>query len=210
MDIAENAERALRMVREATDLVYDTETSGLDWKHHSPVGYVVGAIDAHAGAAGSTVYVPVRHAGGGNIMGGRPMKTPTDAIEVHSFEVELAKAFGDRNRTKTTGRIVGHHMKFDCHMSANAGILLGRRLACTQNMAAMLDEYARSYSLDNVATALKVTPKAGQPLYEHMALRFGTAADKKVMARFWEMPGNDPILEEYTVGDGITTAASPA
>jgi DNA polymerase I-like protein with 3'-5' exonuclease and polymerase domains len=206
MDIAENAERALRMVREATDLVYDTETSGLDWKHHSPVGYVVGAIDAHAGAAGSTVYVPVRHGGGGNIMGGRPMKTPTDAIEVHSFEVELAKAFGDRNRTKTTGRIVGHHMKFDCHMSANAGILLGRRLACTQNMAAMLDEYARSYSLDNVATALKVTPKAGQPLYEHMALRFGTAADKKVMARFWEMPGNDPILEEYTVGDGITTA----
>jgi DNA polymerase-1 len=206
MAIFDDADQALRMVREAKELVYDTETSGLDWKHNSPVGYVVGAIEPGRGASGSTVYIPIRHGGGGNILGGKPLRTPTDPIEPHPFEVELAKAFHDRNHNIWAGRVVGHNMKFDCHMSANVGVMLGRNMACTQNMAALLDEYARSYSLENVALGLKVTPKSGQALYEHMAARFGVAADRKIMSRFWEMPGNDPVVMDYTIGDGITTA----
>ena len=43
IDVANNAERALRMVREAKFLSYDTETTGLDWRVNVPIGYVVGA-----------------------------------------------------------------------------------------------------------------------------------------------------------------------
>jgi DNA polymerase I-like protein with 3'-5' exonuclease and polymerase domains len=207
MDITGNAEQALRMVREAKDLVYDTETSGLDWKRHSPIGYVVGAIDSAAGATESTVYIPVRHGGGGNIEGGAPLRAADGPLIPHPFERELAKAFADRNRGTTFGRIVGHNTKFDCHFSANAGILLGRRMACTQNMAALLDEYAKSYNLEVVAERLKVQPKKSQELYDRIASTFGIPATKDTMARLWEMPGNDPVVAEYATGDGATTAA---
>ena len=207
IDLAANAERALRYVREAKALSYDTETSGVDWRYNSPVGYVVGPssadVDVSTVQAGHVVYVPVRHGGGGNLPGGKPLQAPDDAIEVHPFEKELAKAFEDRRRLGLP--VVGHNLKFDAHFSANVGIYLGRDMVCTQNNAAILDEYARSYSLDACAQAMGVEAKKGEELYAHMAQLFGGAATRNQMANYWRLAGTDPIGYEYAIGDGVTT-----
>lgn len=205
IDLHENAERALRMVREAKNLSYDTEGTGVDWRIHSPIGYVIGAPgESERLQPGDVVYVPVRHGGGGNLPGARPMTSPTEGFELHPFEVELAKAFDDRNRAGL-GRTVGHNMKFDVHMSMNAGIKLGRNLACTQNMAAMADEYAKRYSLEAVAEREGVTAKKGTAMYEHLASLFGGPAQRDQMGNYWRTAGTDPIGYEYATGDGVST-----
>lgn len=211
IDLHENAERALRMVREAKDLSYDTEGSGLDWRYNSPTGYVIGThrgfrdgLEIPTCTADDVVYVPVRHGGGGNLLGGRPMQAADEETTVHPFEVELAKAFDDRNRLGL-GRTIGHHIKFDAHFSANKGIMLGRRMACTQNMQALLNEYQRSFSLDNCAKEHNVEAKKGEDLYKHMASLFGGAADRNQMGNYWRLAGTDPLGYEYAVGDGVTT-----
>lgn len=205
MDISENAERALRMVREAPEISYDTETSGLDWKIHAPIGFIVGAPSSTGVIRPSdVVYVPIRHGGGGNIMGGRPLVTPTDSYEPHLWEMELARAFDDRNRLGL-GRVVGHHTKFDCHFSANVGVMLGRKMACTQNQEAMLNEYAKSFSLESCAERHGVTAKKGDELYRHMSQMFGGPAERSSMQHFWRTAGNDPLVVDYATGDGVST-----
>lgn len=204
MDIAENAERSLRMVREAKDLVYDTETSGVDWRYNAPVGYVIGAANNGIITQSDVVYVPIRHGGGGNISGGKALTKVDDEYIPHEYENALAKAFEDRNRVGV-GPTVGHNIKFDCHFSANAGILLGRNMVCTQNYEAILDEYQKSFSLDSCAKRHGVTAKLGGELYEHMAGLFGGAADRKQMANYWRLAGNDPVAVDYACGDGVTT-----
>lgn len=190
----EDVDRALRMVREAKELVYDTETSGVDWKRNFPIGYVIGD------GPRDVVYIPVRHGGGGNLPGVPLPNSATDEIVIHPFEKELAKAFEQR-----TGITIGHNLKFDCHFSANAGIMLGRNLSCTQNNEALLNEYSRSFSLDSVAKEHGVTAKLGGELYQHLATQFGCKADRKAMAHYWELPGDDPIATDYAIGDGVTT-----
>jgi len=206
IDLGDNAEKALRMVREAKEVGYDTEGTGLDWRFHKPVGYVVGASSGNRTVSqGDVVYVPVRHGGGGNLLGCRPMASPTEGFEPHPFEVELAKAFKDRSATPGLGRVVGHHMKFDAHMSAVAGIMLGRGLACTQNMAAMADEYARKYSLEACAERYGVTAKKGEAMYAHLATMFKGPAKREIMSNFWNTSGTDPVVYDYATGDGVTT-----
>lgn len=196
MGIADDAEKALRMVREASVLVYDTETSGLDWKRNFPIGYVIGSDPKNV------VYIPVRHGGGGNLpdKNSVPMSEATGNWKTTDFEKELAKAFKDR-----TGLTVGHHIKFDAHFSASAGIMLGRNLTCTQNNQALLDEYSRSFSLESCAKSMGVTAKKGDQMYEHLAQKFGGPATQKSMANYWLLPGTDPVAVEYAVGDGVST-----
>lgn len=206
VDLGENAEKALRMVRESHEIVYDTETTGVDWRFHRPIGYVVGASSGNRVVQPQdVVYVPVRHGGGGNLPGAPAMTSPTEGFQLHPFEEALAKAFVERNQTVGMGRVIGHNMKFDVHMSANAGVMLGRGLACTQNMAAMADEYAKKYSLEAVAQRYGVTAKKGEDLYKHMAGLFGGPAKREAMANFWRTSGTDPVVYDYTVGDGVST-----
>ena len=118
--------------------------------------------------------------------------------------MDLAKAF--KHRASCTSFVtVGHQVKFDAHMAANAEILLGRNLSCTMNNESLLDEYARSYSLDACAERHQVEAKKGDVLYQHIADLFGCPADRKAMAHFWELAGNDEIAVDYACGDGITT-----
>lgn len=208
MDLNENAERALRMVREnKIGVSYDTEGTGLDWKVNNPTGFVIGAPKEDGSITqDDVVYVPIRHGGGGNLAGGVAMQTPTDSVQPHPWEVQLAKAFADRTRMGASfGRVVGHHMKFDVHFSANVGVMLGRNLACTQNQEAMLDEYARSYSLDSCAKRHGVTEKLGNELYEHLARQFGGPAERGSMQHYWKLAGNDPIGVDYACGDAVST-----
>lgn len=200
MSVADDAEKALRIVREAPVMAYDTETSGVDWKRNFPVGYVF-TVDWQ-----TSLYVPIRHGGGGNLpdAGVRVPESATDAYQAGRFEKALATAFADRNRQGFL--TVGHHLKFDAHMSANVGIYIGRgKHSDTQNNEAMLDEYARHYSLEASAERRKVTAKKGEELYQHLANMFGGPADRKSMANFWQLPGDDPIGRDYAAGDGVST-----
>ena len=197
----EAAEISLRMVREAKELSYDTESTGLDWRYNAPIGYVTAA---KSGSGIESVYVPIRHGGGGNLLGGVPMEKPDGDWDIHEYERELAKAFDDRNRIGV-GVTIGHHTKFDCHISANAGIMLGRSLACTQNFGPLIDEYQRSYSLEASAERFGVTAKLSQDMYDHLGKLFGVPAKKGSMEHFWRTAGNDPVVVDYATGDGITT-----
>lgn len=198
---SEAAEISLRMVREAKELSYDTESTGLDWRTNAPIGYVMAA---KSDGVIESVYVPIRHGGGGNLLGGMPMERPDGPWKIHEYERELARAFDHRNQNKV-GITIGHHLKFDCHMSANAGVMLGRSLACTQNFGPLIDEYQKSYSLENSAERFGVTAKKSQEMYEHLAFLFGGTAKKSQMENFWRTAGNDPVVVDYATGDGVTT-----
>lgn len=204
INLHENAEKALRMVREAKVLSFDTEASGVNWRLHSPIGYVF-----YAGPESDGVYVPVRHGGGGNLPcpngGDRPLTDAHDRLDgVHSFELALAEAFEYRN-ANNVGRTVGHNVLFDCLMSANAGVMLGRNLTCTLNNEALIDEYTKSFSLEAIAENYKVTAKKGDELYQHLARLFGCKPDRNSMGHYWRTSGTDPLAYDYAVGDGITT-----
>lgn len=193
-----NPDGFLRMVREAKILSYDTETSGVDWRRNFPIGYV--ACDG----PGNAMYIPVRHGGGANLEETQLPDTPTGKWRITEFERALANSFELRSRSpdKLT---VGHNMIFDVNMSANAGIMLGRNLCCTQNTQALIDEYTKKFSLDGCATYHNVTAKKGEVMYAHLSNLFGVPPDKASMSEFWRTRGNDPIVTEYTTGDGITT-----
>lgn len=196
--LADDAEFALRVVDQAPIIAYDTETSGLDWKRHNPIGYVITVPE-------KSVYIPIRHAGGGNLGDPdcKPLVKADDKIILHRFEKALARGFEERDRMGYT--TVGHNLKFDSHMSLNAGITLNRQQEDTSLYQPLLDEFQRSYSLDSCATAFGVTAKKGDQLYRAIAAMFGGVADKKQMAHLWRMPGNHPDVVDYASGDGITT-----
>lgn len=197
----EKAEIALRMVTEAPVLVVDTETSGLDWKRNYAVGYVftVGT---------DSVYIPVRHGGGGNLPcpSGHNHVVNTAQVEDasllrnHRFEEDLAKAFAAR-----TGITVGHNLKFDAHFMAQRGIVLGRNLSCTQNNQTLIDEYTASFSLAALSRQYKIQAKKDTELYEHIARAFGLPMDRNVMGHYWRLPGTDTMATEYAEGDGVST-----
>jgi len=197
--LGEQAEQALRVVREAPVMAYDTETSGVDYKRNSVVGYVI------SGGRLANFYIPVRHGGGGNLLDPYcgPLVAPDAQTPIHAFEVELAKAFADRQRLGYV--TVGHHMAFDMQMSANHGVMVGRNSECTQNNAAMLDEFSRSFSLDSCAKKAGVSAKLGDDLYARLADLFGGKAERSQMGNYWRLPGNDDKAVEYALGDGITT-----
>ena len=196
--LGERAERALRIVREAPLISYDTETSGLDWKKNHPVGYVI--------CEGTeSIYIPIRHGGGSNLASPRcgPLISPTEGFVLHEFEESLSKAFSDRQAKKYT--TIMHNAPFDLHFSANAGVYLGRYCEDTQINECLIDEFSKSYSLDACAKVHGVTAKLGDELYQHMANIFGGEASRKQMEHYWKLPGTDEISYSYAIGDGFTT-----
>lgn len=197
--LGEQAEQALRAVREASKIAYDTETSGLDWQHNHAVGYVI-TVSPEA-----NWYIPVRHGGGGNLMDPHcgPLTAPDAPTVTHSFERELAKAFEAR---RARGFLtVGHNLLFDMLAGAEHGIRIGRNCEDTQINEAMLDEFSRSFSLDNCARKHGVTEKKGDELYAHLAKMFGGEAKRDQMEHFWRLAGTDPIGVDYALGDGVST-----
>ena len=183
--IVDKAAQILRWVNEAKDIVFDVETTGVDWKHNDIIGYVVGV----SSTPGDVHYIPTNHTGGGNFPG------------AEAFEADLIRALDRR----TNLRIFGHNITFDANMSYKRGVYLGRRLFCTMNTQALLDEHTVGFSLENVARIHGVTPKKSEVMYQHIARTFSVPATKNAMEHFHKLPGTDPMVVEYAEGDGITT-----
>ena len=176
-------ELALRMIRESPVIVLDTETSGLTVKDHI-CGWVVTDKD-------NSVYVPVRHKGGGNIP------------DVEGFEAALAQGFLDRTRCGL--RTVGHHLGFDLRAALRHGIRILGPLEDTMVNEALINDLTIGYSLEETAKRYNVQAKKGADLYAEMARRFGGMPDAKQMRHFHEMEGDHPLVVEYSTGDGTST-----
>ena len=175
---------ALDIIRsDPNAIAYDTETSGLDFDDYI-VGYVVTNTEF-------SIYVPVRHGAGGNIPG------------VSDFESELAAAFASRSRR--CFRTVGHNLGFDLRMSLKHGVVLSSPLEDTMINEALIDDRTVGYGLDDCSIRHGVTVKKGDEIYRHLASRFGGLPDKKQMAHFWELAGDDPVAVDYATGDGVST-----
>ena len=178
-------ELMLKIVRESKVIAYDTETTGLTVQDKI-VGYVV--TDSE-----NSLYVPVRHEGGGNIP------------NVVEFEAGLTKAFLERGRLGF--RTVGHNLGFDLRISLRHGVVVSSPMEDTMINEALINDLTVGYGLDVCAERRKLPQKKGAAMYAELARRFGGLADHKTMKNFWKMPGDDPTVVEYATGDGVTTLA---
>ena len=105
-----------------------------------------------------------------------------------------------------TGSIIGHNLKFDIHMAANAGVLLtGCPLSCTMNNQALIDEHTPSFSLDALTKYYGVTPKKKESIGQHIAATLGVPNDRHVMGHYHRLPGTDPLGVVYAEDDALST-----
>lgn len=177
-------ELALQIVEDDSNpIAYDTETNGLDITS-IVVGYVITNNEY-------SIYVPVRHGGGGNIP------------NVNEFETALAAAFRERSRRGYL--TVGHNLGFDLRVSLRHGVVLGSPLEDTQINEGMIDDRTIGYGLDDCCARHQVTAKLGTELYIELARRFGGMPDRKSMQHYWKIEGDNPKAVEYATGDGIST-----
>jgi DNA polymerase-1 len=179
-----NPQLALDIVRcHPRPIAFDTETNGLDI-NAKICGYVITNEEY-------SIYVPVRHQGGGNIP------------NVEEFENELDRAFRDRSRLGF--RTVGHNFGFDLRICLRHGIHLAGPLEDTMINESIINDTTRGYGLEECCIRNHVTPKKGDAVYAELARRFGGLPDKKQMAHFHRFAGDDPIAVDYATGDGIST-----
>lgn len=175
---------ALRIVREDhRAIAFDTETTGLTRKD-----LVCGWVITNAE---NSIYVPVRHEGGGNIPGAA------------SFEAHLARAFEDRSRQGFL--TVGHNLGFDLRMSLKHGVRLWHPLEDTMINEALIYDLTKGYGLDDLSARYEVTQKKGDELYRLLSSRFGGLPDRKTMKDFWRLEGDNEIAVDYATGDGVST-----
>lgn len=179
-------ELALMMIRESKVIASDTETSGLDPVKDFICGHVV-TDHSHS------VYVPVRHEAGGNIP------------NAEEFEKELARAYADRARVGY--RTVFHNGGFDLRFYSWIGVVFGGALEDTMINEGLIDDTTHGFGLDDCCARHQVTAKKGDELYRAIAARFGGIPDRKQMANYWRMPGDQHEVVDYATGDGVSTLA---
>jgi DNA polymerase I len=176
-------QRAIDMAQHSQIIVLDTETTGLKI-HDTVVGWVITDHEA-------SIYVPTRHLGGGNI------------LYPDEFERVLGLAFKDRARRKF--RTIGHNLGFDLRMAGKHGVFPEYPLEDTMINEALICDITKGYGLDDCSQRYGVTPKLGDALYRSIAGKFGGMPDRKTMANFHRMAGDDPDVVDYSTGDGIST-----
>ena len=190
------AQLVLSAVRSSKVVVLDVETSGLSyWNSH-----IVGWVLTVGPSTSDTFYVPVRHAGGGNLPGCTvPDKCDNWDGTLHWFEVELAKVLA-APRT-----VVAHNLQFDLWFARRHGVVPSGPFVDTMVTQSLINEHQSSMSLDACCSAQGVIAKKGLGLYQYLASQFGGEAVPNQMAHYWETNASIPIVHEYAAGDGTST-----
>ena len=176
-------QRAILMVQNSPTIAFDTETTGLKI-NDTVCGWVF--TDSEA-----SIYIPVRHLGGGNI------------LNADEFERVLALSF--RDRTRRGFRTIAHNAGFDLRMAGKHGIFPEFPLEDTMINEALISDITDGYGLDDCSQRHGVTAKLGDALYRSISGKFGGLPDRKTMANFHRMAGDDPHVVDYSTGDGIST-----
>lgn len=157
---------------------FDTETTGLDFIEHKPIGC------SFCFEEGTAYYVPLldAHLSGGTLFESLPAAefTVREAID------QIAAALKKRSAT-----LVAHNLKFDLHQMRNLGVELGHApIADTMVAAWMLNPASGGYGLD--AQTLKVLGLSKIPT----SALIGKEAGRQSMT---EVPL--PALTEYACED---------
>ncbi|RPJ29584.1 MAG: hypothetical protein EHM33_00520 [Chloroflexi bacterium] len=190
------AQLALRKVLDADTVAVDVETSGLDAFHQHIVGWVL----TIGPAPDDSFYIPVRHAGGGNLPSGSQvpsMATNWDG-SIHPIEIEIIKALYGKE-------LVFHNAAFDMRFMHRLGWSPSGPIRDTMIGAYLTDELRPSLSLEAVCREEKVQEKRGTDLYKAISARVGCAPDRNSMGFLWQMPGDDDQVVDYSCGDGTST-----
>lgn len=179
-------------------IVYDSETSGLDWRHNHVVGHVL----TFGPRPTDSYYLPFRHLGGGNILPDVPQEaTGWDGVG-DGIETQLLGKLDRPGRT-----VVGHNLAFDLkflwRLKGTPGFKA--RFEDTQINAPLINEWQPKFSLEYCTIAADVQVKLAQPMYDHIAAQFPEAKGKGAMGHYWRLAGDDKMAVEYAEGDGTST-----
>lgn len=178
----------MRRLRSAPQIVYDSETTGLDWRHDVIVGHVF-TFSPHPQ---DSLYVPVRHTGGGNI-------SPDNAKR---FEKELAAVARERPYLKW----VFHYGAFDMKFLAKIGVWIEGETQDTMINAYLLNELQPWFTLDYCCQIANVQLKK-TAIHKYLIDKFNIpeAQHKNAMGWFHKLSGADPVAVDYATGDGTST-----
>lgn len=167
-------------------IALDTETSGLD-QHND---FVVGFVITWSPRPEDSIYLPIRHKGGGNL--------PNEKGVINCVR-QLCK------RTDLT--VVMHNAAFDLMMLYKENIHVEGFVEDTGITAALIDENMKSFSLSGCCEYFGVQAKRGDEMYAHLegTLKNTYKRPQDQMAHFWELSGDDPVAVGYAVGDGTST-----
>ncbi len=193
------AVEAINRLKAAREVVYDAETTGLDFKRNAIVGHVL----TFGPAPQDSYYLPVRHLGDRNIGGAQGVTTPFNWDgKLHPIERELLARLDRPHLT-----VIGHNLNFDLRFKMALGFTLEPRFEDTMINEAILDEHVGRYSLESCAHRWKVEAKKSAQIKEYLCSLFPEARAKPeaAMGNYWRLAGDDPVGTEYATGDGTTT-----
>lgn len=201
INTAEEAEKLLQRLQQSSRIVYDAETSGLDWKTNHIIGHVI----TFGPDPRDSFYVPVRHRDGGNLEGCRP---EPEAVSwqgaANWFEDTLIEYLNRQNM-----KICFHNGAFDMKFLTRIGFKKGAKTEDTMIAAYLVDELRRSFSLDACCRDEGVQEKKGMALYQRIAEYTNQPLSEKrpqeIMAFLWMLPGDDDVVVDYSAGDGTST-----
>lgn len=188
----------LRRLEEARSVCVDLETSGLDWKRHHIVGWVLTFSEDPS----DSYYLPVRHAAGGNLMNFRGPHTADGWNgSLHPIESAILRALDQQGKV-----VFGHNFAFDLKFMWRLRELhLDARFEDTQVNAALLDENQGTFSLRSCCHIADVQRKKDDEIYAHLKNMFPDGKPGEEMENFWRLAGDDPHAIEYAEGDGTST-----
>lgn len=195
-------EECLKRLEESDVVGIDVETSGLSWHDNFICGYVF----TFGPTESDTYYLPVRHAGGGNIEGAKVPASSTGfyrSEHTHPIESRLKTILEGKRRT-----YYAHNAKFDMHMLASHDIWLKGEFEDTAVAAALINENQGKYDLDTCCKIAGVESKETevyQYISDQMKAKHGVEipANKRSMAYFWMMPATGKA-RDYAIADGTS------
>jgi DNA polymerase I len=172
-------------LNDAKEIVYDAETSGLDFKRNFICGHVV----SFSSKPEDSWYLPVAHESGNN-------------LDVGKINKRIVKALSRSNL-----KIIGHNLAFDLKFLAKIGHDLSAKYEDTILNAPLLNEHQPYFNLEYCCNMAGVQGKKSAEITQHLLNKFGNDIKdpKRAMGHFWRLSADDSVAIDYAIGDGTST-----
>lgn len=193
-------QEVLNRLKKEKNLAFDTETSGLDWRHQHIVGYVLTFSPRPA----DSYYIPFRHLGSQNVglQSGPKTKDGWDG-KLARGEKELLDAL-----LRPDVRMVGHNLAFDLKFLfrvAGTDAFIPQ-YEDTMINAPLINEFAGKFSLEACCARAAVQAKKSAEIVAYLRSKFPEIkSDREAMGHFWRLAGDDKMAISYAEGDGTST-----